>query len=248
MVNKVLIGLAGVVLLSAVSVGVIIGTQLDGGLANTPTETPTESQESIETATTTPAPATATKTATKTATPVRTERRTSMPPSRFNETAISQYIATYVSDARAEEGIDRFETNGRTAKRVEQMAQGHSEAMAEARNAAHTIDGVTSAERYENHDLTQYCEFKSAEHSYIETPRRNRFEAVGKTVAGQAYEANGETRFNANDSAVARAIADAWLDSSTYRERLFLANAERLGVGVVVTENGDVYATANICG
>ncbi|MBV0923327.1 CAP domain-containing protein [Halomicroarcula limicola] len=244
MVNKVLIGLAGVVLLSAVSVGVIIGSQLDGGLASAPTETPTESQGNIETATATPAPATATKTAT----PVRTERRTSISPSRFNETAISTYVATYLSDARAAEGIDRFETGGRTAKRVEAMAQGHSEAMAEARNAAHTIDGVTSAERYENHDLTQYCEFKSAEHSYIETPRRNRFEAVGATVAGQTYEANGETQFNANDSAVAQAIVNEWLRSDTYRERLFLDNAERLGVGVVVTDDGDVYATANICG
>ncbi|MBX0293808.1 CAP domain-containing protein [Haloarcula nitratireducens] len=244
MVNKVLISLAAVVLLSAVSVGVMIGTQLDGGLASTPTETPTGPQDSIETATATPAPATATKTAT----PVRTERRTSIPPSRFDETAISQYVATYLSDARAEKGLDRFETGGRTAKRVEAMAQSHSEAMAEARNAAHTIDGVTSAERYENHDLTQYCEFKSAEHSYVETPRRNRFEAVGATVAGQTYEANGETRFNANDSAVARAIVDGWLNSGTYRERLFLDNAERLGVGVVVTDDGDVYATANICG
>lgn len=236
MVNKSLLALLAVGLVAVFGVGVLVGTQVDGpslyepSTAGGPTQTPTDG--------TAGGPTTPTPTPEPTA-----ETPASVPASSFNESAIAAALVTRINEARAERNATQLSTVGKTAGTLEAMAKNHSDAMAAAGEVNHTIDGRDSYDRYEANDLADQCSFARAG-ATVESPTLDRFEAVGHTVAGQPY--GGE--FNANDTAVAQALADDWLSTLPYSQRLTLDGAERVGVGVTVTEAGDVYATVNICG
>jgi len=113
-------------------------------------------------------------------------------------------------------------------------------------SAAHKVDGVSTTNRYRNHDLYERCKFKSPEGSYIATPDE-KFELVGTTYAGTHYQADGGERFNGDERAVARAIVDDWNESATYGERLLTRGPTRMGIGVEVTSTGKAYATVDVC-
>ncbi|AEM56424.1 MULTISPECIES: CAP domain-containing protein [Haloarcula] len=256
MVKKGLLAIAAVVLLVVLGTGVLVGAQFAGGTADTTTQT-TDSQSddgsggSTTTATagnsTTPTPtpgANGTATPAETATP----KQESIPARKFNEQNVSDYVRQFLNEERKAAGVPAFESGLRTEEDLNEMAKGHSEQMAVEGQAIHKIDGVSSKDRYENTGLYDRCTFDSAEGEYIEQPDRNRFEAVEQTVAGQTYEEDGKERFHATDKEVARKIVDDWMAWPDYRERLTLRNANLVGIGVEITDTGNVYATANICG
>ncbi|WP_058997077.1 CAP domain-containing protein [Haloarcula sp. CBA1127] len=255
MVKKGLLAIAAVVLLVVLGTGVLVGAQFAGGTAETTTQT-TDSQsgdgggnDDSSTATagnsTTPTPTAETNgTATETATP----QQESIPAREFNEQNVSDYVRQFLNEERKAAGVPAFESGLRTEKDLNEMAKSHSEQMAVEGQAIHKVDGVSSKDRYKNTGLYDRCTFDSAEGEYIEQPDRNRFEAVEKTVAGQTYEEGGKERFHATDKEVARKIVDDWMAWPDYRERLTLRNANLVGVGVEITDTGNVYVTANICG
>lgn len=257
MAKKALLGVAAVALLVVLGTGILIGTQFAGGPAESPSQTGsdqgggsdgggsgTASTPAANNSTTPTATPSATATPTATATP---EER-SVPAREFNEQNISKYVRQYLNEEREAAGVPPFESGLKTEKDINEMAQGHSEQMAIEGKAIHKIDGVSSKERYQNSGLYDRCTFSSSEGDYIETPDDTRFEAVEKTVAGQVYEEDGQEQFNANDKEVARTIVDAWMAWPDFRERLTLRNANLVGIGIEVTDTGNVYATANICG
>lgn len=255
MAKKALLGVAAVALLVVLGTGILIGTQFAGGPAETPADTGSDQQSgggdsgtaSMPTAnnSTTPTP-TPSATAAPTATATPEER--SVPAREFNEQNISKYVRQYLNEEREAAGVPPFESGLKTEQDLDEMAKGHSEQMAIEGAAIHKIDGVSSRERYQNSGLYDRCTFSSSEGDYIETPDNTRFEAVEKTVAGQVYEEDGEEQFNANDKEVARTIVDEWMAWPDYRDRLTLRNANLVGIGIEVTDTGNVYATANICG
>jgi len=254
MVKKGLLAIAAVVLLVVLGTGVLIGAQFAGGTAETPTQTSDSQSDddggsSTATATagnsTTPTPeANGTATPTETATP----QQESIPAREFNEQNVSNYVRQFLNEEREAAGVPPFESGLQTEADLNEMATSHSEQMAIEGKAIHKIDGVSSKDRYEDSGLYDRCTFKSSEGDYIEQPDRNRFEAVEKTVAGQTYEDGGEERFHATDKEVARKIVDDWMAWPDYRERLTLRNANIVGIGVEITDTGNVYVTANICG
>lgn len=263
MVNKTVLGISIVVLVAALGVGVVVGMQL-GGPAATPQDGPAEQtdtggddrdagEESTSTATPTNESAvteTGTETATpdSTATPQQTEREPYVPAQYYDEAEIQQFVVEFVNERRQNRQLDAMSATGTTANQLSSMARGHSVAMAEEGRTLHEIDGVDSADRYRRNNLYESCKFQAAGKSYIRYPEGGNFEAIGKTVAGHVYTDDGQERFNGGEREVAQAIVENWFESRTYRDRLTYQNAERMGVGINVTEQGDVYATANICG
>ncbi|MBX0321527.1 CAP domain-containing protein [Halomicroarcula sp. F13] len=263
MVNKSLLGISVVVLVAALSVGVVVGMQIggpaaapedpggqtetadggggDGGDGGSSTSTPT---------TETPATATATVTATpvETATAQQTEREPYVPARYYDEAEIERFVVEFVNERRANRKLDPMSASGTTANQLSSMAGGHSVAMAEEGRTLHEIDGVDSADRYRRNDLYESCKFQAAGKSYIRYPDGANFEAIGKTVAGHVYTDDGQERFNGGEREVAKAIVKNWFETQPYRDRLTYQNAKRMGVGINVTEQGDVYATANVCG
>lgn len=245
MVNKTALGLLGVVVVASVGVGILIGMQL-GGTTGSPATTVPSAGDSTPTQTPTGAQAGTDSGATQTATGDESRRYTEIPARQFDEGEIAAHVATFVNEERRAANESSLTTNDATADRVAAMASDHSVAMANNGTASHVVEGVSTARRYKNHDLFDRCKFKSQEGSYIDQPDEE-FELVGATYAGVAYEADGETQFNANERDVARAIVDGWTESSTYSERLLVPEPTRMGVGIEVTSTGKVYATVDVC-
>ncbi|WP_324757618.1 CAP domain-containing protein [Haloarcula sp. GH36] len=245
MVNKAAFVVGIIVLLAAVGIGVLIGMQIGGasgsGVVSPGEETPAPTSEPTESPTAMPS------TATGTPTPTMTAQYTTVPTRSFNEQNITDHVLQYINAERQAAGLDNLSASGATSEQLRQMAGSHSEAMAREGRVVHTIDGQSSADRYRNNNLYGRCEMRSDGGGYIESADNNRFEAIGKTVAGQPYTDKGQRRFHGNDTQVARALVEDWNNSDIYRDRLTLENANRVGIGVQVTNTGNVYATVNVC-
>lgn len=249
MVNNSLLALAVLVVATIFGVGVYIGAQVVGvgGIAAPAESTPTPAPDPPSAPQSPTATPVVSQTPIPEPTPGPTPEPTPEPPdpipaSAFNESNISTYVVEYLNENRTAQGLETLGTEGRTAETVQTMAQNHSESMAEAGQLAHTINNTTSEARYESYGITSRCSFLVAE-----TPSGNELEAIAMTVAGQPYTESGERRFNGNESAVARDLTDEMLANDTYRERLQQENAGIIGLGVAVTDSGEVYATANTC-
>ena len=194
----------------------------------------------------TPSP-TLTPTPTPTPTPTATPALTDIPADAFDEREIERLVGEYINDRRASAGLDPLAIRGQGVDRLTEMARGHSVQMANLGEAIHRIDGVTSAERYREHELYERCRWSSPDGNTLRNADDNALEAVGRTVAGEPYRDNGTRQFNGDESAVARAVVDAWWNTSTYRPRLSYPNADEVGIGVEITRRNDVFVTANVC-
>jgi len=255
MANKALLSLAAVVLFVVFGLGVGVG-MLIGGFGGGPGAADANPQTSD-----TPAASDSQTTATSesasaaTAAPSGDADDTddtddgdggdTAPPRGFNEANISAAAVENINAARKEQGLQALSSTGTTAENVRQMAENHSDAMANAGLVRHTIDDVTSRDRYERNGLFETCQFQVE--SYVEDANHDGLEVVGRTYAGQEYPENGIQAFNGNNTAVANALTDDWLSATIYRQRLLYTNADRIGVGVTLTDTGAVYATVNIC-
>ena len=276
MVNKVAVILVGgIVLVAVVVIGGVAALVLGGGgsagdATATPVDpTPLPSPGATATATQTSTPtATAMATATRSSTPTPTVTATPAPtatprptvlPSDFDEEEIELLVAQRVNERRQAAGLDPLQLDGSLANEVSGMARDHSEAMAREGEATHVIDGNTSADRYRTYELYENCKwelpgeegFAFPDANGLETDSENGFEAVADTTAGREYEyeVTGERRFNADERDVAEAVVQQWWNTTLppYSGRLTLPNARYLGVGVEVTQFGEVYVTANLC-
>lgn len=207
----------------------------------TPTRTPTATPTPVPTATPSPTPLRI-----PTVTPSPTPGPTTVPPSEFDPGAVEAAIVDAINDRRAAANESRLDSSGAHGDPLTAMARDHSAAMADAETVAHEIDGRSSKDRYEEYSLYLSCRW-SGESGRLVTADDNELELVGSTVAGRPYEVGGERRFNGNETAVARAIVESWwygLD----RDRMLRPGADEVGVGVEITRQGEVYATANFCG
>jgi uncharacterized protein YkwD len=273
MVNKIAVTLVGgLVLVAVLVVGGVAALVLGGGSAGeatptfveeTPLSSPTPTAAPAATATGAPtATATSTPTATVIPTPAATATvttRSPVPPVEFDERAVERLVGQLVNERRRAADLDPLELEGGLAGDVSEMARDHSRVMAAEGAATHVIDGNTSADRYREYELYENCKWvKAGEEGFarpdqngLETGSENGFEAVSRTVAGREYDddVTGETRFNADERDVAEAVVNQWWNTTIppCSQRLTLPNARYLGVGVEVTKNGEVYATANLC-
>lgn len=242
-------GILGIIVVASLGVGTLIGMQIAGGgdTAETPADSTNDQQSTSTPDGTTGNEAANNGTAANGTQANGTDRETAIPAREFSESAVADYVAKFVNEERAEQGVQRLTLGGATSAEVKAMAKNHSARMASAGTVAHQVnDGPKTHQRYRQADLFERCWYRANEGSYISEPDEA-FEAVGSSVAGQVYQENGNSTFNADERAVARDIAEDWLASDTYRERLLEEEPSRLGVGVVVTDKGAVYATANVC-
>lgn len=263
MVNKAALSVLGVIVLVSMGVGILIGMQL-GGPSNTQTGGNSSGGGGV-TPIPTDSPAATTGNGTPTPLPTATspggiptdgstttterppQQRTTMLPRRFNEREIEQLIADQINAERQSSGKDTLATDGNLAERIRVMSRNHSVQMADAGRVSHLIDGVTSKDRYQRASLYDTCKFLSNSGNYIIDAEGNNFETVAMVKAGRQYERNGETRYHDEEADVADAIVEEWFSNQFLKPRLMYDNAETMAVGIEITQNGEVYATTNVC-
>lgn len=245
MANKVALLVLGVIVMTSMGVGALVGVQFGPG-------GPTEAGEATASPTTTAQPTDdatpsgnnngennggkTTATSTGTTTPQPT-----VAPEEFDREEIEAEVLADVNAYRKEQGL--AELDGRPE--IVEMARFHSENMAEQGYISHAAGGFNTQDRYERFDLADRCKVaNNAEQGILSGEA---LETLQRTVAGRPYEQNGETRYNANESAVARAVVQNWIDREDSREKLNLENADQVGIGVIVTDDGVVYVTLDLC-
>jgi hypothetical protein len=259
MVNRAVVGVFVGVLMIALLVGVGIGTLLGGGTngggGGTPTLTDVNPTPFGTPTTTTTAATARTESATATATPrpTPTERPTptAVPLAAFNESEIEAGILAFVNEYRRDRGLVPLEHPDAytTIKRLDRLTANHSTQMARYGLVKHDINQSVE-ERFHDYEVYGSCTWESAGGGHVvkpDNPRATQLSVVGKTVAGRTDE---KGRFNANETAVARAIAGDWFTDpypNVADEKLSLEKARLFSVSVEVTAEGDVYAAGAIC-
>lgn len=255
MVNKVALGILAVIVLTAMTVGGLVGLQLGGGSlgdgpgAGTPTPTPgtaTPGGGTTPTPTTAPtATATPTRTATPTATPTAEPTPTSVPTvaaSEFNETRVELFVRAILNNEREERDRGTLASHDP----LDEMAEFHSDNMAQQGFRSHVAAGFTTAERYDRFELEDRCKVTDDTNTGIRQDQE--LETVAKTVAGQVYtDDEGNRRINRDEQDVAVTVLREWFEEDESRRKLLLRNADEIGVGVVVEEDGDTWVTVDLC-
>lgn len=231
MVNKVALLVLGVVILTSVGVGALVGLQFGPGeqAATTPTSgagTPTAAS---------PTP-TASGTGTATVSPTA---RPTVAPAAFDRAEIEAALFAEVNAYREANGLETLYAE----PELREMARFHSENMADEGELSHTAGGFTTAQRYERFD--QDC--RVSNNADRGTLTGDALEALEYAVAGRPYEADGETRYHRNESAIAAAVLQDWNASADASKRLNLEDATHVGIGVHLTTDGEVYVTLNLC-
>lgn len=230
MANKGALVVVVVIAASAMGVGAFVGGEFAGDLGDDPTETPTtDSGDGGD------GPS-------ATATPPRSATsRPTVAPAEFDRAAIELEVVALVNAERSDRGLEEL----RRFDRLEEMARFHSENMAAQQYASHAAGGYDTAARYERHDLEDRCRVPDDSATGIRDGQA--LETVAKTTAGRPYERGDDEYFHRTDEAVARAVVARWGDDPDEREKLLLQEAERIGVGVVVADDGGTYVTVDLC-
>lgn len=256
MANKTALGVLAVIVLVSMGVGILVGMQLGGSGGSVTGPNQGTGQNSGggggggSGGTATPIPTSVPTTNGTATTTGSTDGQTTVAARRFSRTEIEREVQRLVNRERRDNDLGRLQTDGNTVDKLTRMARGHSNSMADAGRVGHRVNGSNSADRYRANGLYQSCQFESTEGNYIvkaDQPEANALEALGQTVAGRPYEVYGESEFNSNESEVAAALTDQMLNTPAFRNRLLYGNADYIGVGVEVTDDGTVYATGDIC-
>ncbi|WP_436928813.1 CAP domain-containing protein [Halosimplex halobium] len=220
------------------------GTATNGTVNGTATASPTLTPTSAPTPTATP-----TATPTVTPTPTAVPTRTPTLPRRFSEREVELELRRLINDWRRANGLNAYaNANGSLVERINRMSLNHSEAMAERGELVYRTHNLSVAGRYKEFGLFETCKFKKKDAQFIVRPDKNQFQVIGQTYIGRNFQEGGETVYHENETAVAREIFRDWTDNRVYADVLNYPNANRLGLGIEITEDNEVWVTGNICG
>jgi len=146
-----------------------------------------------------------------------------------NSTAVERLVHQEVNERRAERGLEPLEWNPTVAS----VSRAHSKDMADREYFAHTNpDGEGPFDRYQA----------------VDSGCRAYGENIAMTWAGRRVEteSGGVDRYE-SDEELAEGLVNQWMNSTGHRENMLRENWDSGGVGVYVTEDGQVFATHNFC-
>ncbi|QPV62714.1 hypothetical protein I7X12_18615 [Halosimplex litoreum] len=192
---------------------------------------------------------TATGTPTVTPTPTAVPTRTPILPRTFEEREVELELRRLINDWRTANGLDPYTNdNGSLVVRLNEMSLNHSVGMAQRGELVYETYGLSVPQRYEAFQVKETCQFKRQGKQFIVSPDNYQFQVIAQSYVGRNFQDGGETVFHENETAVARDIFEAWTENPVYADVLEYPNANRLGVGIEITDNNEVWATGSICG
>ncbi|WP_290812803.1 CAP domain-containing protein [Halovivax sp.] len=147
------------------------------------------------------------------------------------ETAdVEAFVHHEVNEVRAEHDLEPIEWDGTVAS----VSRAHSVDMSERDYFAHTNpDGEDPMDRFR--EVADYC--------------RGYGENIAMTWADREVQSDGGDTVGPYETAeaVAEGLVGQWMDSPDHREAILDEDWDRGGVGVYLTDDGQVFATHNFC-
>lgn len=146
-----------------------------------------------------------------------------------NATEVEREIHEEVNHRRSERGLDPLDWD----QTVASVSRAHSKDMADRGYFAHTNpDGEGPFDRYRS--VGGGC------HAYGEN--------IAMTWVGQPVETEGgDVVSYETDDELAAGLVEQWMNSPGHRENMLSEDWQTGGVGVYVTDEGQIYATHNFC-
>lgn len=147
----------------------------------------------------------------------------------FDSADVEDFIHHEVNDRRAEEDLKPLEWDGTIAS----VSRAHSADMHDRDYFAHeNPDGESPFDRFS--EVGDYC--------------RAYGENIAMTVADRRVrEPGGEVVRYRSPEELAEGLVEQWMNSPPHREAILSDRWDRGGVGVYLSEEGEVYATHNFC-
>lgn len=243
MVNKSLVLVFGAIVLTSVAVGGLVGMQFGGsgdgadrlGTEANATATPTPDDGSDDPA---PTPDEPTPTATPTPddgsddpTPTATPTPTPLSESVDRSAVEAELLASINGDVRTDrDSLVREDT-------LDEMARFHSENMESQGYPNHDAAGYSTKARYEKFEKYSSCRIPSDGGRSVRTGEE--IEVIGRLTVDDDSDVD--------ESALADRLVEKWLGDDGATEKLRYSNAAEVGIGVVVSDRGGVYATVDLC-
>ncbi|WP_255167678.1 CAP domain-containing protein [Natrononativus amylolyticus] len=152
---------------------------------------------------------------------------------RITSEAVEDFVHAGVNDRRAEHGLEPIEWDGTVAS----VSRAHSVDMAAQEGISHVnSEGESPYDRF--NDVADYCRAYGENVAMTWVDRPVRQSSDGETVSYYTAEE------------LADGLVEQWMNSPDHRAAILEEDVEgwdRGGVGVYVTEEGQVFATHNFC-
>jgi len=160
--------------------------------------------------------------------------------SGFDSAVIELHVYRLTNSERETHGLPALVRD----QRLDSVARGHSQDMADRGYFAHlTPDGLDPTARgglsgYEcRKDYVSHYTYGLAENIFL-----------GHTYSAYMIEGVKSTySWAADEEAVAASIVDGWMGSPGHRANILDGDLDRIGVGVAISPDEEVYSTQNFC-
>ncbi|MDQ2051356.1 CAP domain-containing protein [Natronolimnohabitans sp. A-GB9] len=147
---------------------------------------------------------------------------------------VEDFVHAEVNDRRAEHGLEPLEWDGTVAS----VSRAHSDDMAQREYFDHvTPEGEAPMDRFQ--DVDNYCRGygENIALTYIDRPVQD--------------SASDDTIHYRTAEGLAEGLVDQWMNSTDHRQAILeegdTPDWDRGGVGVYLTDDGEVYASHNFC-
>jgi len=244
MVNKAALGVIGVIVVTTLGGGLVLGTLMDdnpGGDDESGAEGPGDDG--------TGTPSTAAPTAEPaTGTAADDDGRTQTPihPGAFGSAAVAENVTETINQARSEENLSPLAFDGEVARGLHELAESHSNDMADVGYVSRTVAGTNVTERYRDNGVFETCKYSDGVNVY-DPANTDDYAVLADGTIGDHYRSGDNETFVANESQAARLIVTDVLEDDELRGRLLNEHFERAGVGVAITRTNRVYVTVALC-
>jgi uncharacterized protein YkwD/ribosomal protein L37AE/L43A len=158
----------------------------------------------------------------------------------YNRTLVELHFIKLLNEERSSRGLQNV---SRSAV-LREMGKEHSEDMAEHDYIGHTdSDGRTIRDRYEERGLLPKCK--------LPIKGSNRYYPGAENAAGawveRRFTSAGGSYFVSNEQELAEALFSIWMNSPPHRRAMLVYSADKVGLGITITEGGKVYAALELC-
>lgn len=161
----------------------------------------------------------------------------------YNRTEVERHFIQFLNEERHSRGLQSVSQRNV----LTQMGQKHSRNMANHDYIGHEEpDGDSIVDRYRRHGLLPECRLpiKGSNRTY-----RGAENVAGWNIdtAVRAGWADRGTYFASNEIELAWALFQQWMHSPPHRKAMLVASADEAGLGLHITDNGNVYASLELC-